>query len=157
MIVYKTKWSLPSFSRWCFSACHLFTNSSTNTSSSDMVGLIPVSIFSFAILFLNFSGRSRYHNLRDSSRVPPPRASLVGEERVTIPCPYIHIYMYIYRTSRVDGVSIPCENHCRWRDNWTSKIFLPGCERRPYCSPEFSANCYTWYSRFNARLLYINI
>ena len=67
MVVYKTNvnatyWSLPSFSRWCFSVCSLSTNSSTNTSSSDMVGLIPLSILSFAILFLNFSERSRYRS-----------------------------------------------------------------------------------------------
>ena len=57
MVVYKTNvnatyWSLPSFSRWCFSVCSLSTNSSTNTSSSDMVGLIPLSILSFANSFL---------------------------------------------------------------------------------------------------------
>ena len=53
MVVYKTNvnatyWSLPSFSRWCFSVCSL----STNTSSSNMVGLIPLSILSFANSFL---------------------------------------------------------------------------------------------------------
>ena len=67
MVVYKTNvnatyWSLPSFSRWCFSVCSLSTNSSTNTSSSDMVGLIPLSFLLFAILFLNFSVRNLYRS-----------------------------------------------------------------------------------------------
>ena len=67
MVVYKknvnaTYWSISSFSRWCFSVCSLSANSSTNTSSSDMVGLIALSILTFAIIFLNFSVRSRYRS-----------------------------------------------------------------------------------------------
>ena len=69
MVVYKTNvnatyWSLPSFSRWCFSVCSLSTNSSTNTSSSDMVGLIPLSFLSFSSPFLSF--------LKLSSEKPVP-------------------------------------------------------------------------------------
>lgn len=54
---------LSSLSRWSFSNCSLSTSSSTYVSSSDIVGLIPLSFLSFmTIFFLNLSARCLYHS-----------------------------------------------------------------------------------------------